>query len=324
MQRCLVKPGKDFTLIDEVVNELIESTFNKLRDELYTAPAVEDQKVLDRQVEQTRQQVGELVRQVRERVGERLLQQGTQKGDGVTQILENIGENRPMLEKRVEDECLKLLCDPLEFGPKFMVEWLKIAVPALERVKEELQAMENRHIEAPEAPPIKIEFSDEYNKYEALLRAARQEMPFAFLTKRIAINHYEERKRKSFDQNAQLITRDLVQQVEAVRDQLKQWVTDRYEQEAARRLLNPNSGRHEQEKGLLDNIIGFVGQQTQVGVQMANSMCNSVVCWPRWRNFKIIFKRWLIASRASIVLIATGCPVCAISISCPNLTTARK
>ena len=264
LQRCLVKPGKDFTLIDEVVNELIESTFNKLRDELYTAPAVEDQKVLDRQVEQTRQQVGELVRQVRERVGERLLQQGTQKGDGVTQILENIGENRPMLEKRVEDECLKLLCDPLEFGPKFMVEWLKIAVPALERVKEELQAMENRHIEAPEAPPIKIEFSDEYNKYEALLRAARQEMPFAFLTKRIAINHYEERKRKSFDQNAQLITRDLVQQVEAVRDQLKQWVTDRYEQEAARRLLNPNSGRHEQGKGLLDNIIGFVGQQTQV------------------------------------------------------------
>ena len=264
LQRCLVKPGKDFTLIDEVVNELIEPAFNKLQDDLYTAPAVEDQKVLDRQVEQTRQQVGELVRQVRERVGERLLQQGTQKGDGVTQILENIGANRPMLEKRVEDECLKLLCDPLEFGPKFMVEWLKITVPVLERIKEELQAIENRHIEAPEAPPIKIEFSDEYNKYEALLRAARQEMPFAFLTKRIAINHYEERKRRSFDQNAQLITRDLVQQVEAVRDQLKQWVTARYKQEAARRLLNPNSGRHEQEKGLIDNIIGFVGQQTEV------------------------------------------------------------
>ncbi len=264
LQRCLVKPGKDFTLIDEVVNELIEPEFNKLRDELYAAPVVEDQKVLEHQVEQTRQQVDELVRQVRERVGERLLQQGTRKGDGVTQILENIGENRPMLEKRVEDECLRLLCDPLEFGPKFMVEWLKIAVPALERVKEELQAMENRHIEAPEAPPIKIEFSDEYNKYEALLRAARQEMPFAFLTKRIAINHYQERKRKSFNQNAQLITRNLVEQVEAVRDQLKQWVTDRYEQEAARRLLNPNSGRHKQEKGLLDNIIGFVGQQTEV------------------------------------------------------------
>ena len=124
--------------------------------------------------------------------------------------------------------------------------------------------MENRHIEAPEAPSIKIEFSDEYKKYEARLRAARQEMPFAFLTKRIAINYYEERKRKSFDQNAQFITRNLVQQVEAVRDQLKQWVTDRYEQEAARRLLNPNSGGQVQEKGLLDNMIGFVGQQTQV------------------------------------------------------------
>ena len=264
LQRCLAKPGKDFTLIDEVVNEWIEPAFNKLRDELYTAPAVGDQKVLEHQVEQTRQQMGELVRQVRERVGERLFQQGTQRGDGVTQILENIGLNRPELEKRVEDECLKLLCNPLEFGPKFMVEWLKIAVPALERVKEELQDMENRHIEAPEAPPVKIEFPDEYKKYEARLRAARQEMPFAFLTKRIAINHYEERKRKTFDQNAQLITRDLVQQVEAVRDQLRQWVTDRYEQEAARRLLNPNSGRQMQENGLLDNMIGFVGQQTQV------------------------------------------------------------
>ena len=206
---------------------------------------------MDRQVEQTRQQMGELVRQVRERVGEKLLQQGTKKGDGVTQILENIGLERPKLEKRVEDECLKLLCDPLEFGPKFMVEWLKIAVDALERVKEELQAMENRPIEAPEAPPIKIEFSDEYKKYEACLRAARQEMPFAFLTKRIAINYYEERQRKSFDKNAQFITHDLVQQVEDVRVQLKQWVTDRYEQEAARRLLNPNSGRQVQEKGLL-------------------------------------------------------------------------
>ncbi len=264
LKRCLVKPGKDFTLIDEVVNELIEPAFNKLRDDLLAAPVVRDQKVLDRQVEQTRQQMVEWVSQVRRRVGERLLQQGTQKGDGVKQILENIGSDRPELEKRVEDECLKLLCDPLEFGPKFMVEWLKIAVDALERVKEELQAMENRPIEAPEAPPIPIEFSDEYNKYEALLRAARQEMPFAVLTKRIAINYYEERKRKSFDQNAQLFTRNLEQQVEAVRDQLKQWVTDRYEQEAARRLLNPNSGRHEQEKGLLDNMIGFVGQQTQV------------------------------------------------------------
>ena len=32
LQRCLVKPGKDFTLIDEIVNELIEPDFNKLRD----------------------------------------------------------------------------------------------------------------------------------------------------------------------------------------------------------------------------------------------------------------------------------------------------
>ena len=264
LQRCLVKPGKDFTLIDEVVNEFIEPAFNKLRDELYAAPAVEDQKVLDRQVEQTRQRVGELVRQVREQVGERLFQQGTQKGDGVTQILENIEEDRPKLEKQVKDECLKLLCDPLKFGPRFMVEWLKIAVDVLERVKNELQAMENRHIEAPEAPPLPIEFSDEYNKYEALLRAARQEMPFAFLTKRIAINHYEERKRKSFDQNAQLITRDLVQQVGAVRDQLKQWVTDRFEQEAACQLLDPDSERQVQEKGLLDSMISFVGQRTEV------------------------------------------------------------
>jgi hypothetical protein len=264
LQRCLAKPGKDFTLIDEVVNELIEPAFNKLQNELHTAPAVEDQKVLDHLVEKTRQDMGRLVREVKKQVGERLLQQGTKKGDGVTQILENIRLDRPKLEKRVEDECLELLCDPLNFGPKFMVEWLKIAVRELERIKEELQAKENQDIEAPEAPSREIEFSEDYEKYEALLKSAREEMPFAFLTKRIAINHYEERKRKSFDQNAQLITRDLVQQVEAVRDQLKQWVSDRYEQEAARRLLNPNSGRHEQEKGLLDNIIGFVGQQTEV------------------------------------------------------------
>jgi hypothetical protein len=264
LQRCLVKPGKDFTLIDEVVNELIEPTFKELRDELYAAPAVEDQKVLDRQVEQTRQQVGELVRQVRERVGERLLQQGTQKGDGVTQILENIRLDRPKLEKRVEDECLELLCDPLNFGPKFMVEWLKIAVRELERIKEELQAKENQDIEAPEAPSREIEFSEDYEKYEALLKSAREEMPFAFLTKRIAINHYKGRKKQSLKQSAELITRNLVQQVKDVEKQLKEWVTARYEQEAARRLLNPNSGGQVQEKGLLDNTIGFVGQQTEV------------------------------------------------------------
>ena len=134
-----------------------------------------------------------------------------------------------------------------------MVEWLKIAVDALERVKEELQAMENRPIEAPEAPPIKIEFSDEYKKYEACLRAARQEMPFAFLTKRMAINYYEERQRKSFDKNAQFITHDLVQQVEDVRVQLKQWVTDRYEQEAAPSAAQSQFRETGAEKGLLDN-----------------------------------------------------------------------
>ena len=148
-------------------------------------------------MEETRQDMGEISPpEVKEQVGERLLQQGTKKGDGVTQILENIGLDRPKLEERVEDECLELLCDPLKFGPKFMVEWLKIAVPVLERVKEELQAMENRHIEAPEAPPIKIEFSEDYEKYEARLKAAREEMPFAFWTKRIAINHYEGRKKQ--------------------------------------------------------------------------------------------------------------------------------
>ena len=264
LQRCLAKPGKDFTLIDEVVNELIEPAFNELQNELHTAPAVEDQKVLDHLVEKTRQDMGRLVREVKERVGERLLQQGTKKGDGVTQILENIGLDRLKLEKRVEDECLELLCDPLNFGPKFMVEWLKIAVLELERIKEELQARENQDIEAPEAPSLEIEFSEDYEKYEARLKAAREEMPFARWTKKIAIDHYERRKKQSLKQNAELITRNLVQQVKAVEKQLKEWVTARYEQEAARRLLNPNSGEQVQEKGLLDNMIGFVGQQTEV------------------------------------------------------------
>ena len=251
-------------MIDEVVNELIEPAFNELQNKLYMAPAVEDQRDLDQLVQETRQDMGGLVREVKEQVGERLLQQGTQKGDGVTQILENIGLDRPKLEKRVDDECLELLCDPLNFGPKFMVEWLKIAVLELERIKEELQARENQDIEALEAPSLEIEFSEDYEKYEARLRAAREEMPFAFWTKRIAINHYEGRKKQSLRQNAQLITHNLVQQVEAVEEQLKEWVTARYKQEAARRLLNPNSGGQVQEKGLLDNMIGFVGQQTEV------------------------------------------------------------
>lgn len=264
LQRCLAKPGKDFTLIDEVVNELIEPAFNELQNKLHTAPAVEDQKILDHLVEKTRQDMGRLVREVKEQVGERLLQQGTKKGDGVMQILENIGLDRPELEKRVEDECLELLCDPLNFGPKFMVEWLKIAVLELERIKEELQARENQDIEAPEAPSLEIEFSEDYEKYEARLKAAREEMPLALWTKRIAINHYEGRKKQSLKQNAKLITRNLVEQVKAVEKQLKEWVTARYEQEAARRLINPNSGGQVQEKGLLDNMIGFVGQQTEV------------------------------------------------------------
>ena len=117
LQRCLVKPGKDFTLIDEVVNELIEPAFNKLRDELYAAPAVEDQKVLDHQVEQTRQQ--DMVRLVRQGAG-------TSRGKIVTSRHPkgrwrdaDFGkywlENRPMLEKRVEDECLEITVRPLEF-----------------------------------------------------------------------------------------------------------------------------------------------------------------------------------------------------------------
>ena len=71
-------------------------------------------------------------------------------------------------------------------------------------------------------------------------------------------------KKQSLKQNAELITRNLVQQVKAVEKQLKEWVAARYEQEAAKRLLNPNSGGQVQEKGLLDNMIGFVGQQTEV------------------------------------------------------------
>lgn len=263
LQRCLAEPGRASTLID-VVDKLIEPAFNALRDKLRSARAVEDQEKLDDLVEQTRQDMGRLVHEVKEQVEERLSQQGAQRGADVKQILSNIVLDRPKLEKRVEDECLELLCDPLNFGPKFMVEWLKIAVLELERIKKELQARENQDIKAPEAPSREIEFSEDYEKYEDLLKSAREEMPFAFLTKRIAINHYKGRKKQSLKQSAERITHNLVQQVKEVEKQLKEWVSARYEQEAARRLLNPNPGGQVEEGGLLDNMIGFVGQQTRV------------------------------------------------------------
>ena len=264
LQRCLSKQGRDFTLSEEIINNLLEPAFGELLVEMRESPAIGDRESLENQVAQTQRRINELVIQVRERIQEGLLQAGTNKGDDLGQILENIGLDRPKLEEQVENYCLELLCNPLQYGPNFMVKWLGIATEALEQVRGELQDMANRSIEALEAPKIKIEFSDEYEKYNARLRAVREEMPFALLTKRIAIGHYQERVRNSFNRNAQLITRDLVQQVEAVRDQLKQWVSEHYEQEAARRLLNPNSGDQEEEKGLIDNLISFVGQQLEV------------------------------------------------------------
>lgn len=253
LARTLARPGEDFVFADRIIHEVIDPAFNALVEQIHNAPEAKSMDVLEQQVRVAQRQVSENAKHVRQLAGEALKEIGMQRGEDLKQILQNIGLVRPKLEQRVEEHCIGLLCDPLEYGPNFMVDFLRYALEAMERVRAEVDAVAAQPLSDPEAQEIGINLADDVRRYNAMLDESR-DMRLAWQTKRIAITYYKEQIRKAFGQSARVITRDLVRQVEAVRAQLKEWVRNRYRKEAAGRMLEP----------LVDNLIGFLGSRVEV------------------------------------------------------------
>lgn len=253
LTRTLVRPGEDFSFAERVIHEVIDPAFNALVEQIRNAPVAKTIEVLERQVRDAQRQVSETTVDVRSIVGEALKEVGTQRGEDLKQMLQNIGLIRPQLEQRVEEYCVGLLCDPLQYGPNFMVDFLQYAVEALEQMRAQLDGVAARPLSDPEVQEIEISLADDLRLYSVRLNEAR-DMTLAWRTKRIAMDYYKEQIDRVFRQSARTITHDLIRQVDVVRAQLTEWVRERYRKEAAGRMLEP----------LVDHLITFLGSRVEV------------------------------------------------------------
>lgn len=253
INRILLRTGQDFPLPERVIHDHVDPSFEKLIEEFGNVPAVTDRNGLDKQVMNAQREVQKIVRNTIDIVGKALKELGTVRGNDLKKILENISDLQPELEEKVEKYCISLLCNPLEYGPKFMIGFLMFALEALEEIQTELDTVAANPLQDPEVGRIEVKLNDKVVLYESRLREA-QDLVLAWQTKRIAINTYRKKYQRAIQQNAQAFTRDFIGQLEEVRTGLKGWVRERYRKEASRRFLDL----------LMDDLIGFLGHRVEL------------------------------------------------------------
>ena len=250
--RALNRPGADFTLADHAINEILKPVFTDLQKSILKAPEAQDVAVLERQVAEAKSKVEDITLEIQHKVAEKLKEEGTIKGDDIKQILDNVDQLLPELEAKVEDHCIDMLCNPLEYGPNYVESFLEYGKEALESVREDLQGLADEPMEGPKIPSINIEFSDDFGLLEQRLKEAA-DLPFAWRTKKIALRYYEEKKAEAFREGARQIYGDLRNQVDTTQQELSDWVKKRFRKDAARFLVN-----------LVSRIISLLGSRSEV------------------------------------------------------------
>lgn len=250
INRALDRPGADFTLADHAIQQILDPFFADLKEEIRKAPEAQDVAVLERQVVEAKSKVEDVTLKIRRRVGEKLKEEGTIKGDDIQQIIDNVDQLLPELEEEVEDHCIDMLCDPLSYGPNYVVSFLEHGSNALKTVLRDLNRLANEQMEGPQISPINIEFSEDFRLFEQRLTEAEDLLP-PWQNK--AIRHYENKKAEAFRQDAQKIYRDLSDQVDTTQQELSDWVRKRFHKDAARFLLD-----------LVERIVSLLGSRAQI------------------------------------------------------------
>ena len=250
INRALNRPGADFTLADHAINEILKPVFFKLLQSIDKAPEVREVEVLEKQEREARSKIDSITLEIRQKVAEKLKEEGTVKGDDIKQILDNVDRLLPKLEDRVEDYCIGMLCNPLEYGPNYVQSYLEYGKEALASVLQELNQLANEPMEAPSITPIDVEFSEDFHHFEQRLKEA-EDLPPPW--RKRAMHHYEGQKAKAFREDAQQITKNLRNQVETIERELSDWVQKRFRKEAAGLLVN-----------LVEGIISLLGSRAEI------------------------------------------------------------
>ncbi len=249
---ALNRPGADFTLADHAINEILQPVFTDLQQKILKAPEAQEVTALEKQVAEAKSTVERVTLEIQREVAEKLKEEGTVKGDDIKQIIDNVDRLLPDLEAKVEDHCIGLLCDPQACGPKFVVSFLEHGKEALEGVLQELNQLANEHMEGPKVSDINVELSDDFHLFDQRLQQA-QDLTWAWQTKKKAVDYYEGEKTKAFRKDAQLIYKDLRDQVKKTQRELSGWVRKRFRQDAARFLVD-----------LVNKIISLMGSRARV------------------------------------------------------------
>ena len=250
IDRALNRPGADFTLADHAINEILRPDFIALLQSIDKAPEAQDVGVLERQVAEAKSKVEGITLEIQQKVAEKLKEEGTIKGDDIKQILANVDRLLPELEAKVEDYCIGMLCNPLECGPNYVESFLEYGKEALASVLQDLNRLANEPMEGPHVSPINIEFSEDFRLFEQRLKEAEDLLP---PWRNKAIRHYENKKTEAFREDAQLIYRDLRDQVETTQKELSDWVQKRFRKDAARFLVD-----------LVERINNLLGSRAEI------------------------------------------------------------
>lgn len=249
---ALNRPGADFTLADDAINKNLSPVFADLQQKIRKAPEAREVAVLENQVAEAKSTVEGVTLEIQREVAEKLKEKGTSKGDDIKQIIDNIDRLIPELEGGLEDYCIGLLCDPLQHGPNFVESFLQYGKEELEKVHGELTRLANEPMEGPKVPAIDVAFSEDFHLFDQRLKEAR-DIPLAWQTKKIAVRYYESKKQEAFRECTQKVNRDLLEQVEATRQELVDWVRKRFRKDAARFLIDP-----------VKRIISLLGSRAEV------------------------------------------------------------
>ena len=249
---ALNRPGADFTLADDAINKNLSPVFADLQQKIRKAPEAREVAVLENQVAEAKSTVEGVTLKIQREVAEKLKEKGTSKGDDIKQIIDNIDRLIPELEGGLEDYCIGLLCDPLQHGPNFVESFLQYGKEELEKVHGELTRLANEPMEGPKVPAIDVAFSEDFHLFDQRLKEAR-DIPLAWQTKKIAVRYYESKKQEAFRECTQKVNRDLLDQVEATRQELVEWVLKRFRKDAARFLIDP-----------VKRIISLLGSRAEV------------------------------------------------------------
>ena len=247
---ALNRPGADFTLADDAINKNLSPVFADLQQKIRKAPEAREVAVLENQVAEAKSTVEGVTLEIQREVAEKLKEEGTSKGDDIKQIIDNVDRLIPELEGGLEDYCIGLLCEPLECGPNYVESFLYYGEEALEGVLEELTRLANEPMEGPKVPAIDVAFSADFHLFDQRLKEAR-DIPLAWQTKKIAVRYYGDKKQEAFRECTQKVNRDLLEQVEATRQELVEWVRKRFRKDAARFLIDH-----------INSIIKLLGSRT--------------------------------------------------------------